>query len=392
MKDNITIGLFIDTFFPMVDGVITVVDNYAKRLAKKADVVVFAPKVFGKKFDDKTLPYKVVRCKSMKFSIIDYSLPIPKFDRKFKKELSNYKLDIVHIHSPFMVGKMGINYAKKHNIPVVATMHSQFKKDLKRAVKFDFLANRLNNTIIKTFNKCDECWAVNNEVARIFYEDYGYKEMPKVMNNATDMIELKDKEELYNKIDKEFKIKDDEKVFLFVGRINSLKNVFFTVDSLKRLKEIDPDMKFKMLFIGKGQDEKALKEKVREYGMQNEIKFCGKIVDKEMLAGYYSRADLFLFPSLYDASSIVQIEAASQRTPVVFLKGAATTGTVTNNVNGFIAENSVDAYANKIIEVMNDKKLYKEVSNNCYRDLYKNWDMTIDEVYEKYLNLAKKVV
>ena len=50
MKDNITIGLFIDTFFPMVDGVITVVDNYAKRLAKKADVVVFAPKVFVKTF------------------------------------------------------------------------------------------------------------------------------------------------------------------------------------------------------------------------------------------------------------------------------------------------------------------------------------------------------
>ncbi len=287
---------------------------------------------------------------------------------------------------------MGIKYAKKHNIPVIATMHSQFKRDLKRALKFEWFANLLNKkVIIKTFNKCDECWAVNNEVARIFYEDYGYKEMPKVMNNATDMTELENNEKLY-KVNSIYKLKEDEKVFLFVGRINNLKNVFFIVESLKRLKEIEPNLKFRMLFVGKGQDEKELKELVKKYNMQENIRFCGRILDKELLKAFYKRADLFLFPSLYDASSIVQIEAASQRTPVVFLKGAATAGTVTDNVNGFIAENSPDAYANKILEIMNNKELYEEVSNNAYRDLYKNWDMTIDEVYEKYLKITKKVV
>ena len=60
MAKKITIGFFIDTFFPMVDGVIMVVDNYARRLTKYANVIVFAPKIAGKKFDYKTLPYKVV--------------------------------------------------------------------------------------------------------------------------------------------------------------------------------------------------------------------------------------------------------------------------------------------------------------------------------------------
>ena len=110
MKNKITIGLFIDTFFPMVDGVCMVVDNYAKRLTKYANVIVFCPECAGEKYDDSKLPYKVVRCKSLKLHIIDYSLPIPKLDRKFKKEFSKYKLDIVHIHSPFMLGKLGIKY------------------------------------------------------------------------------------------------------------------------------------------------------------------------------------------------------------------------------------------------------------------------------------------
>ena len=38
------------------------------------------------------------------------------------------------------------------------------------------------------------------------------------------------------------------------------------------------------------------------------------VKDRELLASIYARADLFLFPSLYDALSIVQIEAALQKT------------------------------------------------------------------------------
>ena len=97
MKEKLTIGLFIDTYYPMIDGVVTVVDNYAKRLTKYGNVIVFVPKYPGEDYDDSKFPYKVVRCKSLRFPIIDYGLPIPRFDRNFKKELKKYKLDIVHI-------------------------------------------------------------------------------------------------------------------------------------------------------------------------------------------------------------------------------------------------------------------------------------------------------
>ena len=114
---------------------------------------------------------------------------------------------------------------------------------------------------------------------------------------------------------------------------------------------------------------------------------CGKVVDRNLLASYYARANLFLFPSKYDSSSIVQIEAASQHLPVLFLKGTATSATVTDNVNGFIEEDDVNKYAKRILEIMKNKKLYQEVCNNAYKDLYKNWDDTIKDVYERYLKL-----
>lgn len=387
---KLTIGLFNDSFFPMADGVIMVVDNYARVLSEYANVIVFVPKYTGKDYDDSVFPYKVVRCHSLKVPFLDYSLPIPKLDRKFEKELDKYKLDIVHIHSPFSMGEIGLKYAKKHHIPCIATMHSQFKQDFQKAVKSEMLAEKLNNRLIKLFNKCDECWAVNKEVARIYYEDYKYKCMPRVMNNATEMKPVSDVSKAHDFINKKYGIKKDEKVFLFVGRINTLKNIFFIADSLKAVKEKCPKLKFKMLYVGAGQDEDKLREKIKECGLEKDAIMCGKVTDREELACYYSRADLFLFPSVYDASSIVQIESASQSTPAVFLKGTATAATVTDNVNGFLSDYTVGAYSDKIIEVMTDKNLYDKVSKNAYIDLYKTWKQMVDEAYELYKKFINK--
>ena len=38
MGKRLKIAMVIDTYFPMIDGVVMVVDNYAKRLQKYADV------------------------------------------------------------------------------------------------------------------------------------------------------------------------------------------------------------------------------------------------------------------------------------------------------------------------------------------------------------------
>ena len=386
---KITVGLFIDVFYPMTDGVVMVVDNYAKRLAKICNVIVFCPRFIGEDFDDSIFNYKVVRCRSVKVPFIDYSLPIPKMDITFQNDLNKYNLDIVHIHSPFSVGEAGIKYAKTHNIPVIGTMHSQYWQDFKRAVRTDTLANTLTKTIIRTYNKCDECWAVNSEVARIFHEEYHYKKIPRVMNNATEMKPVTDIKESCNLINKKYHLKD-EKVFIFVGRLNALKNIFFIVKALKIVRDKMKNLNFKMFFIGTGQDEGELKKIIIENNLSDNIILVGKVSDRELLASFYARSDLFLFPSLYDASSIVQIEAASQKTPVLFLEGAATTATVTPNVNGFISKNDVNEYANNIIKIITDEKLLRHVSENAYRDLYKNWDDKIDEVYKRYLELIEK--
>ncbi|MBQ8131270.1 MAG: glycosyltransferase [Bacilli bacterium] len=380
---KLNIGLFIDTFYPMIDGVVVVVDNYAKRLTKYANVFVFAPMIPGSKFDDSKLPYQVIRCKSVDVSFVDYSLPLPDLDPKFKKQLDSCCLDLVHIHSPATIGRIGVKYAKQHHIPVVATLHSQYRQDFLRTTKSKMISNQLTKHIIHLFDQCDECWTLNQEVSRIFVEDYGLRKKPILINNATDM-ETVDADLAREKVCMRHQIDSDCKILLFVGRINKLKNIELIIDSLPYL-----DFPYKMLFIGSGQDEEFLKDKIWKNKLEDQVILVGRVAARERLAEYYAAADLFLFPSLYDANSLVQIEAASQHTPTLFVYGSATASKVTENVDGFFVDNDVSDYSNKIREIFLDKDLYQKVSEGCYSNLYIRWDDEVKRIYDAYLQLVE---
>ena len=371
---KLKIGLFIDTWYPMVDGVIMVVDNYAKRLSKFCDVTVFT---VDTGVDTREHPYKIVKTKSRQLFKLAYKIPY--ITKEFKKTLDEYDLDIVHIHSPFFVGKAGLKYAKEKNIPIISTLHSQFKKDFKRSARLNFIVNILMKNVLKVFDACDENYAVNNKISELFYE-YGLKRLPKVTRNGTDMLPVEDKEKALEMVNKKYNIDKDTPVFLFVGRITRLKNIYFITEALAKLKNQD----YRMFFVGEGNDAVEVERLAKKLGISDKIILTGKIVDRELLKALYLRAKLFLFPSKYDASSLVQIEAASQGTPTVFLEGTATSATVTNNVNGFIAEDSLEKFVEKIEEVLENKELYDTVSKNASEQLYVSWDDCVQEMYKIY--------
>lgn len=385
-EKKLKIALMIDTYFPMIDGVVMVVDNYARELTKCADVTVFCPSFSGVEFDDSTLPYKVVRCKSFRLGKFDYSIPMPRFDAKFKKALNSGEFDLIHIHSPFGVGKLGVKYAKTHKIPVVATLHSQFKQDIEKAVKGCKLLTKIGLSIVLSpFKKCDECWPVNSYIKNLFENEYKLKAKYNVLHNATDMLPV-DHEEACKLVNSKYGLSEDDSLFVFTGRINVLKNPVFTCESLKLVKAAG--VKFKMFFIGQGEHEDIVKKAIIDNGLEDEVRLIGRITDRQELAALYSRAQLFLFPSVYDANSLVQIEAASQGTPAVFIKGTSTASTVTDGVNGFKSEYSPEAYAEKIVEIMNDSSMLKEVSFGAKRDLYRTWGQRVSEAYKRYERLV----
>ena len=377
------VGLFIDTWYPMVDGVIKVVDNYARRLVNYCDVVVFCPETRGfKKEDDEKLPYKVLRCHSLPLINYDYDIPAPALDPLFEAQLIRSGIDLVHIHSPFAVGLAGVLYAKLHRLPVVATLHSQYKQDFEKPLKIKPALDVAMRAIMRVFNACDECWAVNSGIKELYQTDYGLTAPCKVRLNATDHKPVEDPEEAARIVNETYGVPADATVFLFVGRIDFIKNIDFTVRSLARAKELGLK-NFRMLFAGKGHDEDRLAALIRELGLTEEVIMCG-LTQKDMLQNLYSRAKLFLFPSLYDANSLVQIEAACQGTPTVFLEGARTAATVTPGVNAYVSAPGEDNFARLLLEILARPDEYARIASAARRDLYLNWEDVVREVYTDY--------
>ena len=384
------VGLFIDTWYPMVDGVIKVVDNYARRLMQYCDVVVFCPETRGYRKDhDADVPYEVVRCTSIPLIGNDYDIPTPALDPVFEARILKSGIDLVHIHSPFTLGLSGVLYAKIRHLPVVATLHSQYRQDFEKPLKIKGAVNLAMGGVMRVFNACDECWAVNAGIKDLYEQEYGLTAPCKVRLNATDHVPVADPARAAAIVNETYGIPADATVFLFVGRINFIKNIDFTVRALARAKERGLK-NFRMLFVGKGQDEEKLAALVQEVGLQDEVVLCGLVSDREMLQNLYSRAKLFLFPSLYDANSLVQIEAACQGTPTVFLEGAKTAATVTPGVNAYVSQPGEDNYARMIMDILSDPAGYERVSAAARSDLYLNWDDVVKEVYADYCTFTAK--
>ncbi|MFA5741432.1 MAG: glycosyltransferase [Candidatus Izemoplasmatales bacterium] len=379
---KLRIGFFVDVFFPMIDGVVVVIDNYAKRLSETAEVIVFAPSARNHNYIENR-PYRVVRSQKIMVMGLDYDLSMPFMDLKFQKELAHANLDIVHIHSPFGIGIIGINYAKKHHIPVVGTIHSQYYRDFLQKTKSHKVAELMNKQVISIYNKCDECWTVNQTIIDL-YRGFGIKKPMLIHKNATDFEPLPQDRDM--ELRKQLAITEDDHIFLFVGRLEIVKNIYFLLDALISLHQ--SGNKFKMLFIGTGPETDEIKTRISRHGMEDIVLMLGRVEDRMLLARYYRLAELFLFPSLYDTNSLVQIEAASQKTPTVFLEGAATAALVINRQNGFLSPDDPEQFAQLITNILADKNLYAQVSEGCFRDLYRPWNDTVKGISLRYRQLV----
>ena len=177
-------------------------------------------------------------------------------------------------------------------------------------------------------------------------------------------------------------------MFLFVGRLVSQKNIYFIVDSLDILNK--KGINFKMFFVGDGPDKDELLNHIKKCNLEDKVILTGLIRSREELSAYYQRANLFLFPSTYDTSSLVQIEAATFKTPSVLIKNTATAQTITDRHNGYLAEETIEDYSNTILEAISNQEKLNEVTENAHKELYVSWDTVALKTMNRYEYLIEQ--
>lgn len=373
-----TFGLFNDSFPPIMDGVAQGTRNIAYWLNKKYGKCYVVTPRFPKYADEEefnVLRYPSVALlgrKPYRFGMPGLSLDL---------DLDKIPFDLVHAKCPFSSGKVAQRLAHRHNIPLVASFHSRFYDDFKTAFKSDAMARAAVRMIVDFFQSADAVWTVSEGSARTL-RDYGYVGAISIVENGIDFAIDDTQGQDLSDIDWHFGLRQDVPVLLYVGQLIKQKNLSFMLSALHLAAKMD--IPFTMLFVGEGQYEEELKKKAAEYGLMGRIRFAGVIQDRDMLKRIYARANLFLFPSLYDTFAIVVREAASVGCPALLIRDSDAGQSIQDGVNGYLADHQPSAYAKKLGGILADLPAAKAVGATAQNTLCRSWEQVVDDIYEEY--------
>lgn len=385
---NMQILELCDAFYPTVDGVVAVVNNYAKYLNKMESCSVAVPKpATSEKNYVELEDYEVIRCRAIN-APENYRVSIPCCDGMFRSKINKAKFDILHTHSPFTLGWFALSIAKKKKVPLVATLHTQYHRDFERALKGNkLLVNFMIKYIMKVYNKADSVWTVSDASKEVL-RSYGFKGEIEVVRNGTDFVYPTNPDPLIETVNREHNLYCQKNVFLFVGRMAIYKNLKLICDALKILKEHRVD--FKMLFVGGGFDIDEIIAYSKECGIEDNCIFTDNVTDRGKLQGYYLRSDLYLFPSTFDMASVSKVEAAAHKLPSVVVKNSCSAEQVVDGENGFLIEENAQNFAEKLLYLINNPQVVKQAGKNAYKTLYRSWEDVARETLSKYKEIIKK--
>jgi len=330
LKKKIKIVLFTDTLCDL-NGVSNFIQDIAKEAIKK-EVQLFILTSTAKK-DCPTLPniYNIKPLFKMKMPFYhQLDLVFPSYG-DMKNITEQIQPDIIHISTPGMVGFLGRSIAKKNNIPIIGTYHTDFPKFIYNNIPIKWV-ERLTIQIMRYFYKNFTALFVrSNEYMKIAQE---HTHLPQedihVLQAGIDTAKFNTH---YKSIDiwEEYNIPQNHTKALYVGRLTKEKNFPLLLEYWSTYFALSPNKHISRIVVGSG---KLNEERYAPFN----VKFLGE-KRGETLSKIYASADLFLFPSTTDTLGQVVMEAMSSGLSIIVShKGGPQTLIDPNKPAGYVID------------------------------------------------------
>lgn len=333
--------------------------------------------------------YQYVYCTSKLTGKDEICLPDNAFvckgtDKEHKKQvvsiLKKFKPDFVVINGYVGIEQSAaIKYCQKNNIPYAiesdTPLHIPENKIKAMAKKF-YLRKLLQHPCCYGFP------GGTLQKENLVY--YGIPEskckiMP--MSVSSERI-MKENENLPNKasLKNEYGVRD-KKVFLFVGRLEKVKNVEVLIRAFERLKEKYTDVA--LMIVGDGSEMQGLK-RVVETRKISDVYFTGYVVFPDIIK-YYKMSDVFVLPSSYEPWGLVVNEAMIMDLPVIISSAVGCRkDLVKEEKNGFIFEDNQEKNLLKKMEKALDFEIkYKSINKWNYLQYLTNFKNAVESICEK---------
>ena len=241
-----------------------------------------------------------------------------------------------------------------------------------------------NKRIIKVFDKVDKIIA-NSEYTKNLATSIGLN--PKkivVINPGVNLPKDLNKKSL-DKVESLLKIKTPR--LITVSRFDKRKNHEKVLMALRNLKQIYPDIVY--ICIGYGDEEKNIKDLVKELDLSSQVMFFKEISD-DLKNALIAKSNIFVMPSIIHKKSvegfgIAYVEAAQYGVASLGGKDGGASDAIKHDTTGLICDGNEleDIYSS--LNTMLENKRYSELGKNAKEYSSKfNWSNTIEE-YKKIL-------
>jgi glycosyltransferase involved in cell wall biosynthesis len=284
------LGKFYD---PVVGGMESALREICETLHEQVDLrVVVANTRYRTEHEKTTVPVTRVASMGRLFSC-SMAPTFPLWARRFNA-------DLIHVHLPNPLAELSAMLAPRE-VPIVAHFHSDIvrQRNLLKLYRpfLEAFYRRVDSIIVPTPRHIE----ISEFVSK-------HRDKCRVVPFGIPIARFELDEAGHKRVDD---LRDGPPTVLCVGRLVGYKGVEVLIRAFANIKA-------RLVIIGTGPLEKALKNLAQKEGLADRVEFAGQVSARELVA-YYHASEVFVLPSVSNAEmfGIVQLEAMACRKPVI---------------------------------------------------------------------------
>jgi glycosyltransferase involved in cell wall biosynthesis len=322
-----------DQYPPMVGGVPKVTRDLATNFARRGhEVVLVAPSYGTRDVHRIEENVHIYRFSSFEWpTYVELRIPFLPLLR-FRRLLKQYDPEVIHVHSPVVMGNIAQLLGGGSRKPVIATNH-YMPTNIGRSISFDPIVGKSFQNVwyrylVHFCNRCEYVTAPTETALKLLYE-HGLRVPARAISNGIDLSRYRpgppDEEAR-----RRFHLPQDRPLILSVNRLSHEKRIDVLIDAVAKLHE-----QAHLVITSTGPAEADLRAQVEALNLQERVTFPGFVSDEDLIS-LYRLADIFAIPSEADLQSLATMEAMAVGLPVVAANAYALPELVHHEENGFL--------------------------------------------------------
>ncbi len=341
------IAIFTEGYLPYISGVVTyvkILKDELERTGHEVLIVAACPKNKRPKEDIKGVMY----CPSIPLKkVYGYGVTNP-LNLVSYKRIADFKPELIHVHTEFSIGMLGMQAARWLNIPMVYTLHTMYEdyfgyitpKNMEKS--FEKVLRPVAHTYLKAIcNRASEITVPSDKVVRYLRACGITKHINLIPNTAAtrDFLPESNSPDTVEAARADMELSKEDIALLYVGRLGFEKSIDVMIDLFVSACKDKP--RYKFVILGDGPEADKLKKYAENTELADRIIFAGR-VEYSRVSAYYNACDLFCTASTSETNSITIYEATAAGLYVFQRLDRFNVGQVTTGLTGDVFETAAE--------------------------------------------------